>query len=149
MNNTFQHSILKYIHSPYLGEGLNLGILFYFPEAEKFVFRAPEKLSRIKAAYTDFNEELIKKYVSYFYKTAANFKIGLFDKDLNDIANAYFLPKDNSVLPFLPFEIGLMEKSSIEDIVSDYYKLYFNPYRIRPAAVKKIVKNERYIVSRF
>jgi hypothetical protein len=50
MNKSIIYSILQYKHSLALGEILNVGILFYFPEEKQFEFALGDA-SRLKAIY--------------------------------------------------------------------------------------------------
>jgi len=127
-NHIFKYTILHYIHTPYLGEGLNIGILFYYPEFDKFEFKYPEKLHRIKGAYQNFDEGHIKKYLREFSKIAKSLTLGLFEDNLKNIANSYFLPKDDSALQFTNYEVATYDSNNIVDIVKNYYNIYFEPY---------------------
>lgn len=149
MKNIFQYTILQYIHTPYLGENLNIGILFYFPEIDKFVFKHPENIQRIKNSYNNFEDKLIKKYLKEFTKIAKDLKSVLFKNDLIEVANLYFLPKDDSVLQFNKSETATYEGNNIDYIVKNYYEIYFEPYIFEQIKLTEIVKNEKYLISTF
>ena len=61
MSNYFIYSILQYKHNLALGEYLNVGILFCFPEDNTFEFVSGDA-TRAKAIYPDFNNPLFNSY---------------------------------------------------------------------------------------
>lgn len=106
-NKQYIYSILKYKHSLSLGESLNIGILIYILDEEKFIFRYSKSLSRIKSVYDIISEKTIKQYLSqielrlhtlksdeiHFYQ---NEVVNFFDKFIDK----FILPQDGSVLQF-------------------------------------------------
>ncbi|RZK33675.1 MAG: DUF3037 domain-containing protein, partial [Hymenobacter sp.] len=56
-------NLLKYVHSPFLGEEVNVGMLFYFPEQRRLEFRFPESLRRLRLLYRNFPERQIRTYL--------------------------------------------------------------------------------------
>jgi len=54
--------------------------------------------------------------------------LGLFEDNLKNIANSYFLPKDDSALQFTNYEVATYDSNNIVDIVKNYYNIYFEPY---------------------
>ncbi len=129
MNNQIAYSVLTYQHSASLGETLNLGVLFIFPESQKLVFNAPKSLGRISKLYPNFNERLIKSYLKNFEKTATTSgqRITQFLSDYKLLINHLFLVEDASSLQFSEIKVlfsnekpeGLVEK--ITDKYLGYY----------------------------
>ena len=62
MSNYLTYSILQYKHNLSLGESLNVGILFYFPDENIFEFVSGDG-SRAKAIYPDFDNSLFNSYL--------------------------------------------------------------------------------------
>ncbi len=62
MSKYFTYSVLQYKHSLALGEILNVGILFYFPENSCFEFINGDG-SRVKSVYPDFDITLFNGYL--------------------------------------------------------------------------------------
>jgi hypothetical protein len=62
MSNYFTYSVLQYKHSLALGEILNVGILFYFPDDGCFEFINGDG-SRVKSVYPDFDNSLFNGYL--------------------------------------------------------------------------------------
>jgi len=62
MSKYFTYSVLQYKHSLALGEVLNVGILFYFPDEISFEFVNGDG-SRVKSVYPDFDNSLFNGYL--------------------------------------------------------------------------------------
>ncbi|HTI90537.1 MAG TPA: hypothetical protein VL727_08105 [Puia sp.] len=62
MSKLFAYSILQYHHSQVLGESLNVGMLFHFPDRPQLYFTAGN-INRVKAAYSNFDTELFNVVV--------------------------------------------------------------------------------------
>ena len=45
--NTIYFNLLKYVHSPFLGEEVNVGILLCFPEQRRLEFRFPAQQAQM------------------------------------------------------------------------------------------------------
>lgn len=107
MENTYTYSILKYSHSAFLGEFLNVGLLVYFNKENKFYFKYSSKLSRLKSIYHNVPEKTLKNYLKEInYRVESiNKKIDhIFIDEINSsfelFINDYFLPFDGSSLQF-------------------------------------------------
>src|ERR1035437_8388407 len=62
MSNYFTSSVLQYKHSLVLGEVLNVSMLFYFHEENRFEFVKGDGY-RAKAIYPDFDNSLFNGYI--------------------------------------------------------------------------------------
>ncbi|MBK1442790.1 hypothetical protein JHJ32_22550 [Parapedobacter sp. ISTM3] len=71
IGRTYQHGLLQYRHSQMLGEVMNIGLIAYFPTHRHLAFLYPEKLIRLRFAYTIIPEKTIKGYFRYFNKRVA------------------------------------------------------------------------------
>lgn len=63
MNRFITYSILQYKHSLVLGEAINIGILFYFPDNKHLEF-AFSNNTRVKSIYDDFDASLFNSLIS-------------------------------------------------------------------------------------
>ncbi|MBW2962899.1 DUF3037 domain-containing protein [Mesonia aestuariivivens] len=150
----YKYSILKYYHSPSLGECINIGILIYFTHSNEFTFIYSKKLNRIRSIYDNVSEKLIKYYLkeidqktqklnskAYNNQNQLNFKL-----NFDEIILESLLPKDGSSLQFSKvfnnFQLGnsntkiskflyqkfLLEKDYKTDLNKDYFlaKKFYN-----------------------
>jgi hypothetical protein len=131
MNKTVSYSILKYTHSKFIGEELNVGILFVFPEEQHVEFVYPSSISRIKKAYPGASIDLIKSYLQSFKSKAPKLVKGLksYSFDFNELVSEQFLVTDGSSLQFTKFSHALTIKD-IEQTKKTYFDLYLNSYEI-------------------
>ncbi len=131
MNNKYTYSILRYSHSAFLGESLNVGLLVYFNEQKRFYFKYSGKLSRLKAIYSNVPEKSLKNYLREI-----NSKVELLNKKIDEIFHTeidnsfdlfisnYFLPFDGSSLQFEKSIKSFQYHKKDEDIVSYLIKSY-------------------------
>lgn len=104
--NYYKYSILKYIHSPFLGESINIGLLIYFSNTKTFSFTYSKNLSRLKLIYNDVPEKVIKEYLRNIEKKIISFDINndvfhQYDiENIDTFLEKYILPKDGSLLHF-------------------------------------------------
>lgn len=59
VNNKFQYCTLKYRHSIFLNENVNVGLLFFFQEEKRLEFIYPKSLTRISHLYSNINIGII------------------------------------------------------------------------------------------
>lgn len=118
-----------------LNEVLYLGIIFYFPEEKKFIFKHPKSLARIKTAYPKFEPEFMQLYLDHFVEVAKRSDPELFKgwdgETMERILARYFVPKDTgTVLRFdnygeKPHVVLRREEDDIEKLAESHYKLHF------------------------
>lgn len=128
-NNFYTYCLLKYKHSPFLDESVNVGVLIYFGNSQTFSFKYSKNLSRIKSIYSNVPEKTIKEYLRQIHSRLLKFQSN--DKDifplnelnLRDFLNLNVLPIDAAVLQFTSFRTDVQEidQSIIEDIIFDQY----------------------------
>jgi hypothetical protein len=151
---TYTYSILQYRHSQILEEVLNVGVIVYHHKEEKLFFLYPEKLARIRFAYPDVPEKIIKAYCKAFENRANEItqtpdffsKFDLknsFEKFLND----EFLSSDNSSLQFTNSKIGLSNELTYKIINNQLYNLYFTVFEHHGEIIKRI--DEIYLINKY
>ena len=126
--NFYTYCILKYKHSPYLDESINLGVLIYFNDTQRFLFKYSKTLSRIKSIYHNVPEKTIKEYIRQIdrhlniYQNTLDNIFPLNDLNLKTFLSRYILPNDSTVLQFSHFKTESMRgfgEDFIEKIVLD------------------------------
>lgn len=129
MKNSFSYNILTYRHSVFLGEILNVGVLFIFPEKNLLEFHFPNKINRINKLYSDFNEKLVFSYLKSFELKSKLIKLDIYKYpfDFNKILTENFIIKDSSALQFGTFRTGVYY-SSIEEVKKRYIELILGNY---------------------
>lgn len=128
-NNFYTYCLLKYKHSPFLDESVNVGVLIYFGNSQTFSFKYSKNLSRIKSIYNNVPEKTIKEYLRQIHSRLLKFQSSdkdifpLNDLNLRDFLNLNVLPIDAAVLQFTSFRTDVQEidESIIEDIIFEQY----------------------------
>ena len=135
MNTAFTYTILRYIHSQVLGEVVNVGILFSFPNQGKVVFKYPESLTRLKGLYRRFSESQIRAYQRGFAEKAAALNAewrssspSAFAKSIREVTPQDFLVEDATALQFSETKEGFLPGDNLEYVVDQYFRLYFGEY---------------------
>lgn len=150
MSFEFQYSLLKYVHSQTLGEELNIGILFYFPEQNKVVFKYPSRLNRFKTLYNTFSESHFKKFLHSFEFKARELSeeiLTIKPDSLQSFLSKNFIVKDASSLIFSPAKKALSFSLDIENVVEEYFKIYFSAFiNEHPLEIKH---NENYVIHTY
>ncbi len=103
MKPFFTYTILQYKHSIILREAVNIGVLFHFPDEERFEF-AFGNHDRAKKIYPDFDTQLFNIYIKNIQKKLKR-KFDIYQnselrKDYKSFINDYILGEDESVLQF-------------------------------------------------
>lgn len=126
----YKYCVLKYKHSPFLDESLNIGLLIFFSNVGKFSFSYSKNLSRIKFIYDNVPERTIKEYLKQIDKRLErlSLKNDVFHKleidDLSSFMSKYILPFDGSVLQFSNFKTDYQQdfkNDFIEEILLNKY----------------------------
>jgi Protein of unknown function (DUF3037) len=152
--NFYKYCILKYKHTPFLDESINIGLLVYFSCERKFSFTYSKNLSRIKNIYNDVPEKTIREYLKQIDRVVQKFTFkedffqGIEINNFTDFISKNLLTVDSSVLSFsncrteLQYEFKnefinniLLNKYFIEDI-----KVPYNQSR-EPELAKKFYDN--------
>lgn len=128
-DNFYTYCILKYKHSPFLDESINIGVLIYFNESQKFSFKYSKNLSRVNRIYNNVPEKTIKEYLRQIdnrFKKYESFNEILFplnDSNLQEFLSFNILPRDASVLQFTNFKTNEQEYGDdfIEQVIFEQY----------------------------
>lgn len=126
----YKYCILKYKHSPFLEESVNIGLLIFYSNTGKFSFNYSKNLSRIKHIYDNVPERTIKEYLKQIEKRIQKFSFNddVFHKleieDLSSFVSKYLLPVDGSVLQFSNYKNDFQfdfKNDFIEDVLQKKY----------------------------
>jgi hypothetical protein len=126
--NFYTYCILKYKHSPYLDESINIGVLIYFEDTQRFLFKYSKTLNRVKSIYDNVPERTIKEYIRQIdkhlniYQKTLDSIFPLNDLNLKSFLTRHILPNDSTVLQFSHFKTESLRGFSedfIEKIVLD------------------------------
>jgi hypothetical protein len=150
MNNEFIYSILQYRHSLALGESLNIGVLFSFPEENKVVF-IPGNTQRVKCVYPTFDATIftkisknIKSKIKDTSPNKNNFFNGEAYSSFKDYIQREILPEDSTSLQFSDPYNALNDLGDTSKTVDEFCKI------LLPSVDEKneeIRHNEAYIIK--
>ena len=142
MTKVIKYSLLKYVHSQFLGEELNIGIVLYFQEQKKLLFRYPHKIVKFRSIYRTFSEPTIRTYLKSFEEKAQSIEKSDLGDDLDKILNRFFLIKESSPLQFTESKSVILYSDDWEKVSDQYFKLYF-PEEF-PLEVSSELQSETY-----
>lgn len=151
MNKQLYYSILQYKHSPILGEAINVGILFFFPEEQTKLFFQMADSTRLRPIYNDFDTKYFNSILKIIQKNVRNFADQLFAKadlinNFEDYIHSYLLKDDDTVLQFTNIFSVLNIFPNIEKAVDEYTKL------LLPLSIKQDSSNfkrdDRLIINK-
>ena len=125
MTKVIKYSLLKYVHSQILGEELNIGIVLYFQEQKKLVFRYPHRIVKFRSIYRTFSEPTIRTYLKSFEEKAQSIEKSDLGDNLDKILNRYFLIKESSPLQFTESKSVIQYCDDWERVSDQYFRLYF------------------------
>lgn len=160
MDNFYSYSVLKYRHSIYLDENINVGVLIYFHNTNRLVFKYAPNLNRIKLIY----EKVPDKVISHYLKVINDFTFTYnnqvkdrtiiygsdFIKNLNIFIHEELLNSDSTSLYFsktrkVKNEFEIPELVIIDDLFkSNLVDLHFQQNKNlpkEPILLKKFYKN--------
>lgn len=128
-DNYYTYCLLKYKHSPFLDESVNIGVLIYFVDSQRFSFKYSKNLSRIKSIYNNVPEKTIKEYLRQIHNRLLKYQSNnedifpLNDSNLKEFLHHNILPIDATVLQFSTFKTDVLDidESIIEDIIFEQY----------------------------
>ena len=142
MNALFEYSLLKYVHAISLGEGLNVGILFYFPEEKRLVFRHPVQEKRIKNAFPSVDYPFLKAHLEDFGKTA-NSLTPSSEVSLEALIQTHFQIWESSPLQFAPCSTSLRSHPDY-NIEADLYEDFYFRKNLIKSELKKVEPEFNY-----
>ena len=150
--NTIYFNLLKYVHSPFLGEEVNVGILLCFPEQGRLEFRFPAKFKRLRHLYQSFSERQLLTYLSSFGKRVARanteLTTALSAEQYTAFITRELVPADATVLRFGSLTKAVAYPDDDPQQVADqYYELYFAETQPAPRAGQH--KRDSFLISNF
>ena len=151
MNKQFTYSVLQYKHSLALGEALNIGVLFSFPEEEKVYF-IPGNTQRVKCVYPNFDTTIfhrISKNIKAKVRESNLFEIDLVSrerKSFREYINSQILPKDSTSLQFSEPYTALNDTGSTKTTIDEFSKLLL-PWS--EDIDQEVKHNEPYIIKSY
>lgn len=145
----YSYSLLQYRHSQALGEVLNIGVLVYFHASHHLNFICPERIHRLKNAYSDVSEKAIKSYFDYFKEKvfatnnktdllASNQPFSLFIADL--------IPPDSSSLGFGELNKGICYTSE-QEVLKNLEALYLGEFKKHNEHKDRV--DDTYLISAY
>lgn len=152
MNKQLIYSILQYKHSPVLGEAINVGVLFYFPDEERKLHFHITDATRIKPIYKDFDTKYFNSILRLIKLNVVRYSGDIYaEKLLNDnlkeFIHFYLLKNDDTALQFTNLHSVLNIFPNPEEAVEEYTKLLL-PLTTRKET-QTIKYNENYIIRKF
>lgn len=150
MNNFFTYSVLQYKHSLALGEILNVGILFYFPQENELEF-VEGGAHRVKAIYPDFDNSLFNGFQKSILNNIKN-RVELFKEspnltDFSKYIHKYILAQDAAGFVFGESVAVRNVFGSKEKAIDEYSKLLLPGINIEKPTVTR--HNESFIIKQF
>lgn len=150
--NTIYFNLLKYVHSPFLGEEVNVGILLCFPEQGRLEFRFSARFKRLRYLYQTFSERQLLAYLSAFDKRIARANTELSASFSPERYTAFIahelVPVDATVLRFGPLTKAVVAAEDDPQAVADqYYDLYFAETQPAPRVSQQ--KRDLFLISQF
>ncbi|MBV5280873.1 MAG: DUF3037 domain-containing protein [Paludibacter sp.] len=152
MNKQLIYSILQYKHSPILGEAINVGVLYYFPDEERKLYFYITDATRIKPIYKDFDARYFNSILKLIKNNVVKYSGDLYaekllNDNLKDFVHFYLLKDDDTSLQFSDLNSVINIYSKPELAVEEYTKI------LLPLSIKKesqtIKYNETYIIKKF
>lgn len=151
MNEQFIYSVLQYKHSLALGESLNIGVLFSFPNENKIYFVAGNT-QRLKCVYPNFDSVIFTKISRSIklkvdnYNSANNPLYNIENLSFKDYINSKILPEDSSSLQFTdPFVVTNDFKNS-KKAIDEFSKILLLNTEEKSDEHKH---NEQYIIKNY
>jgi hypothetical protein len=127
--NTVYFNLLKYVHSAFLGEEVNVGILLYFPEQRQLAFQYSHSFRRLRSLYPTFSERQLRDYLSSFYQRVA--QANKQSESISSVAQyttfitQCLVARDATVLQFGPLRQAVAHSEKPSEVAAHYYELFF------------------------
>ena len=150
--NTIYFNLLKYVHSPFLGEEVNVGILLCFPEQGRLEFRFPARFKRLRHLYQSFSERQLLTYLTSFGQRVARanneLSTTLSPEQYTAFITRELVPADATVLRFGSLTKAVAHAEDDPQQVADqYYELYFA--ETQPAPRTGQLKRDSFLINNF
>lgn len=151
---TYTYSILKYRHSQLLDEQLNVGLIVYFPDINKFAFEHSSNLKRVKAIYENVSDKVILHYLKQIDKRIEflNNRPSLFgDYDIEEHFSQFIhkelIASDASTLQFTKAFQGISYNETPKAIIDFLLVSYFSEFKT--SLIETTSKSLRSVSERF
>lgn len=149
---TYTYCLLKYNHSQFLNELLNVGILVYFNDTRKIYFEYPEKLFRLRLAYLDIPEKTIKSHLRVTREKIELLNKDIFNQfpesiDFSKLIDSEILLRDSTCLEFGALKTGLKYIDNEHDIVNNLYNQFFLYFDSNTVDYNKI--DEAFLLNKY
>lgn len=151
MKTLFQYSLLQYHHSALIGEVMNVGVLVIFPEQRQIYFIHPERLTRLKVAYPNFPENVLRSYFKGIKArtTQLNKQPELFN-DYQESPETFIsneiLIRDSSALQFSKLKHSVLYSDNLPFVANQIAQLYLSLYDFEEAPKRH---DDLYLVNEF
>ncbi len=144
---TYYYSIIRYCPSYALGEQVNIGVFYLFPDEQKADIIFPSTLARLNDLFPTVKIHDIKNYLHELQAITKSIELSpstLFELSAQNIIEEYFgMPNATSIFLDVP-TLGLYH--NIERVKKEDYEFYFKPYYNK---VKRTPHDEPYLRSLF
>jgi len=150
VNSYITYSILQYKHSLVLGEAINIGVLFYFPENQHLEF-AHGNNTRVKSIYNDFDVSLFSSLINTIKAKLISrddlFRSTDLEVGLKEYISNYVLAETESALQFTKPIITRNTFSSNQDAIKFYSAKLLPGIITENPLVKR--HNESFIINTY
>lgn len=152
MSKQLIYSILQYKHSPVLGEAINVGVLFYFPDNKRKLYFHITDATRIKPIYRDFDARYFNSILKLIRNNVEQYSDDLYaakllNDNFKDFIHTYLLKNDDSALQFSELYSVVNLYSDVKKAVNEFSNL------LLPLTLKKEIQtikhNESFIIRKF
>lgn len=130
MSTQFQYSLLQYHHLK-REEWLTVGVLVLFSHLRQIYFLCPEKLTRLRCAFPDAPEKLLREWLKGFdwqteklNKSPEIFAHYDLENDVKSLVEDFFIPSDNSALQFGQFKSAVQYNDNPK-VICEYLETKF------------------------
>jgi hypothetical protein len=94
---SYTYTILRYVHDPAAGEAINVGVLFYAPEARYVTFLRDTRYGHLNKLFAGFQFEEYSKFLNWFESAINRFQASLVQSE-NQLFALERLPEDAQTL---------------------------------------------------
>lgn len=124
------YSILQYRHSLLRDETYNIGIVFYFPDADdKILFYSTPQITVLKTIYPDMDYQMLTTYITFIDTGVRRGKIIHYpgmsvDMELKMFLRQSVLLEDSTVLRFAnPVVVSNLDSVDSENVLKNFIKI--------------------------
>lgn len=124
------YSILQYRHSLLRDETYNIGIVFYFPDADdKILFYSTPQITVLKTIYPDMDYQMLTTYITFIDTSVRRGKIIHYpgmsvDMELKMFLRQSVLLEDSTVLRFAnPVVVSNLDSVDSENVLKNFIKI--------------------------